>query len=121
MTVRVPDCRRFWELIAYWWCKDRIRIATSEGRILRLRPGHYIGIAVQVYEILSRQTRSADDGLWLDYRCRSAREDVRISAGPVRPGHPCRIEINNGMTKRELMADELLLYESPRTPPDRRL
>lgn len=59
-----------------WWCKDRIRVSPTDGKLLGLDTHSLIEIDGTILEILSRSVRSTLSGPIVTYQVRSTTDGM---------------------------------------------
>ena len=76
--------RSLLDLLRAWWRVDRIRVAPSDGRLLRLRPNGFVTIGGGTFEIARRVVGQDAGGPFVIYECQatgiSAQLIVRLAA-----------------------------------------
>ena len=66
------------ELLRAWWRVDRVRAASSDGRLLRLRPHCFVMIDGRPFEIARRIVGQDAGGPFVVYECQATGGSARL-------------------------------------------
>ena len=66
------------ELLRAWWRVDRVRVASSDGRLLRLRPHCFVMIDGRPFEIARRIVGQDAGGPFVVYECQATGGSARL-------------------------------------------
>ncbi|MBL8812841.1 MAG: hypothetical protein JNM43_21930 [Planctomycetaceae bacterium] len=104
--------------IAHWWQGDRIRVSSSEGRLLRLRAGQRVLIFGRIWNVEATDVKESDDSAGTNTRTSCLR--VRLTNTDSTDDSPkALLEVplpSDGQPTKNAISGWLITSDGQRTP-----
>ncbi len=106
------------ELLRAWWRVDRIRVAPSGGRLLRLQPPCFITIDDEAFEVSRRLVGQDAGGPFVVYECHATTGSAQLIVRLIAESHQTSIRWIGPDGEQQLDERNVSVFE-PDTNPKR--
>lgn len=106
--LHVGSC--LFRLTRSWWQSDRIRVATSEGRILRLATGSFLCVRDRRAEVVGRTVGQGANQSWVVYELEFADSNATLTVGLDHTSDQNTFEYADGDAVSELCESEITVF-----------
>ncbi|MEZ6060062.1 MAG: hypothetical protein R3C19_06855 [Planctomycetaceae bacterium] len=101
MNQRLHEaCQSIWRLLSSWYRVDQIRVSSSQERWLDISCGTRLLVRGTLFAVVSRDTRSGEISVCVDYRLSSDAGSARLRVSLTQLG-------TKWQTTAELLQDDL--------------
>ena len=109
--TRGLQCGQYvFRLTQSWWQTDRIRAASSEGRLLRLHPGAFVCVNDRRAEIVGRTVGQAANEAWVLYDLKLENAPATLTVRLDRNSQKTGIEWSEDGETTELFESEITVF-----------